>query len=1685
MLDDYVRDHTREAGQLDKAAAPLHADDGAEAAPRLAPLSAVPPVFFRQDFDLGHPYTFDLVTERYKQSTALGADDDADASQYGVVLNQMLQEKLSYYSDLIEQHLVHEIGARSASFFQALGTLEQLQQDTAQCLDKAGAVSAYLDQLGTYVHKGQSLAQWQDERRQLEAERELLLDVQQLLERRDLLLLSVQHGEYEHAARLLDDLRATWRASAPLSGLACLASLPAQLDDAEAAMASALQRMLAEHLQSSLEALPPAALDAPPEGTPLAELWADEPPAPDAAVLPPAVPSVVALLVRCRGVAPALEAHTASAAAALERAVRAALADRADVLALLHDAPPGELAYATYMPALIALLRALWHAAQHFDQVHRALAALLPEAQQPLLRPARHAAWAACERLLAGAVAPRHAACAAWPLEAFCVYFALLWRFVQRVEASAKQPSAALRSCVLSGGKTFLATYHRQRLERAMRAVEEETWTPTPVPAALQALVNELLEAGRTDVPSCMVPPVWSLAPPADAAPGGGESTRTVSVGDHAYFVVKASATVVTLLRDYVRLALNLPVFTAETLGALLEFLKQFNSRTCQVVLGAGAMRSAGLKNITARHLAIAAQTLSLMTALMPALRGVLQRRLQPTQLVLLGDFDKLLRDYREHQYEIHAKLLAIMSDRVQVHSQALTRLDAAAAAPTQPVQDLCRETATLHRVVKQLLPDDVVRWLFAKVTAEADTRLAQALLHTDMRPADVHQRWAADVEYLGDKMAALYPDGQLDKLRDALARKQPRATEPRRDAPTPVLGYQARRSLGSRPPASQSPRLEAMEAFHADGARAQRASSRSPEKKPLPHRPNGAAAEGAASDGRRDSTPTTDEAPQDQARKDQAQKAASPKDQPPKEQPRQDQPPKEASQKDQPPKDHSHKDQPPKDQPPKEASQKDQPPKDAPQADPATASEQPAPMPAAAAASPAAEDNDPPQPKSGTPPPPGTPAAEAPSSTEDAKSAALTSPPAPAPPPDAAAPLVPDAAAQTQPSPAAHAERGPEAPAGAAPGAPVADVPSATPMAPATAQALSAPAPAPSAAAPAPRAKPRMSLEQRLAEAAKRRGQQRAQAAGSPTKPVRAPDASSSSSGPSTASPTSSPTKSKLSLAERLASVTKAERVFTPPSPRHEPGMSVDAAPSPAARTPAEPLDAPAPPAKEAARAAPTASSEAAADSAADQEANKTDGAPVHADVATDKARAATDKADVGTDKAHGTSSTDAAAATPMAPAGEARSVEANAMPVPVSEAPAAASTLEAARTEPTPARENPGPVPAEPAEPAEPRTDTGGAPSLEGAAGRAPADEASAASTEKQAVAAPPAWEAAAPELAVHELAAAPTAEAAAAEPTPEAAAPASVEAHATPESATGAAAPESSEKAATPTPANDDTAPVPGTDAAAQEPTAPEKEAESGAATETRPETVATDISTMPSDETLAADGAPLSGPPAAEPVSHASVAAEMATSSPGTEAVAPPETTAIDVVPESLTAASEPASSEPAAPVVDPTADAATATDSPTVADSPTAADVAVVTDPTVADATADADAAAVADPATTADSATAADVATTADSATVANPATGADSAADTDAATAAADAGPSTTIDDVAVATASSPAAAATDLPEPAATPVGPADATATGAAALAPDAVPAAPNDTPAAAAAPKDAAHDKPASS
>lgn len=57
----------------------------------------------------------------------------------------------------------------------------------------------------------------------------------------------------------------------------------------------------------------------------------------------------------------------------------------------------------------------------------------------------------------------------------------------------------------------------------------------------------------------------------------------------------------------------------------LAEILRHYNSRCCQLVLGAGAMQVAGLKTITSTILVLAGRSLKLVLWLMPFVKAHFQ----------------------------------------------------------------------------------------------------------------------------------------------------------------------------------------------------------------------------------------------------------------------------------------------------------------------------------------------------------------------------------------------------------------------------------------------------------------------------------------------------------------------------------------------------------------------------------------------------------------------------------------------------------------------------------------------------------------------------------------------------------------------------------------------------------------------------------------------------------------------------------------------------------------------------------------------------------------------------------------------------------------------------------------------------------------------------------------------------
>ena len=159
--------------------------------------------------------------------------------------------------------------------------------------------------------------------------------------------------------------------------------------------------------------------------------------------------------------------------------------------------------------------------------------------------------------------------------------------------------------------KSFLQAFHQDRISRSARLVEDEQWNPSEVPQTVQHLIKIVVESAVRDPPELVVgvdPPPLSTpnSPTAASAPASPISTRVskhLRVEGTSYFAVSATLETLVLLLDYFKVIMNLSMLTTDTMSRIIEFLKAFNSRTCQVVLGAGAMRSAGLRVITAKHL--------------------------------------------------------------------------------------------------------------------------------------------------------------------------------------------------------------------------------------------------------------------------------------------------------------------------------------------------------------------------------------------------------------------------------------------------------------------------------------------------------------------------------------------------------------------------------------------------------------------------------------------------------------------------------------------------------------------------------------------------------------------------------------------------------------------------------------------------------------------------------------------------------------------------------------------------------------------------------------------------------------------------------------------------------------------------------------------------------------------------
>ena len=92
-----------------------------------------------------------------------------------------------------------------------------------------------------------------------------------------------------------------------------------------------------------------------------------------------------------------------------------------------------------------------------------------------------------------------------------------------------------------------------------------------------------------------------------------------------------------------------------------------FNSRTCQLILGAGALQLVGLKTITTKNLALASRCLQVVVHYLPRVRCHFAEHLQAKNSTMVKHFDSVQKDYNDHIAELANKLVFIMHNMLEV----------------------------------------------------------------------------------------------------------------------------------------------------------------------------------------------------------------------------------------------------------------------------------------------------------------------------------------------------------------------------------------------------------------------------------------------------------------------------------------------------------------------------------------------------------------------------------------------------------------------------------------------------------------------------------------------------------------------------------------------------------------------------------------------------------------------------------------------------------------------------------------------------------------------------------------------------------------------------------------------------------------------------------------------------------
>nr|XP_004660143.1 vacuolar protein sorting-associated protein 54 isoform X2 [Jaculus jaculus] len=294
----------------------------------------------------------------------------------------------------------------------------------------------------------------------------------------------------------------------------------------------------------------------------------------------------------------------------------------------------------------------------------------------------------------------------------------LLEAFIADTERICGRKSMSLLGALQSQANKFVNRFHEERKTKLSLLLDNERWKQADVPAEFQDLVDSIAD-GKIALPDKK-----------SASAEERKPAEVLIVEGQQYAVVGTVLLLIRIILEYCQCVDHIPSVTTDMLTRLSDLLKYFNSRSCQLVLGAGALQVVGLKTITTKNLALSSRCLQLIVHYIPAIRAHFEARLPPKQCSMLRHFDHITKDYHDHIAEISAKLVAIMDS---LFDKLLSKYEVKAPVPSACFRNICKQMTKMHEAIFDLLPEEQTQMLFLRINASYKLHLKKQLSHLNV----------------------------------------------------------------------------------------------------------------------------------------------------------------------------------------------------------------------------------------------------------------------------------------------------------------------------------------------------------------------------------------------------------------------------------------------------------------------------------------------------------------------------------------------------------------------------------------------------------------------------------------------------------------------------------------------------------------------------------------------------------------------------------------------------------------------------------------------------------------------------------------------------------------------------------------------------------------------------------------